>query len=119
MTIIGPLAIAEPPNLDQVFVIIPALNEEAAIAHVIQDLQSQGLTKIRVVDNGSTDRTSEKAKASGGEVVQEPVAVMVAPAGGDYSTFRLGWNGFCSVMGMAVTTSASFPSFLPDAASLI
>ncbi|MCL6433717.1 MAG: glycosyltransferase family 2 protein [Leptolyngbyaceae cyanobacterium HOT.MB2.61] len=74
MTIIGPLAIAEPPNLDQVFVIIPALNEEAAIAHVIQDLQSQGLTKIRVVDNGSTDRTSEKAKASGGEVVQEPVA---------------------------------------------
>ncbi|WP_421654613.1 glycosyltransferase family 2 protein [Leptothermofonsia sp. ETS-13] len=73
MTIIAPPAIAEPLNLDRVFVIIPALNEEATIASVIQDLQSQGLTQIRVVDNGSTDRTCEKAQAAGAEVIQEPI----------------------------------------------
>ena len=36
---------------ENVLVVIPVRNEEITIAAVIQDLQSFGLTKIRVVDN--------------------------------------------------------------------
>ena len=37
------------PGLENVLVIIPVRNEEKTIVAVIQDLQSFGLTKIRVV----------------------------------------------------------------------
>ncbi len=52
--------------------IIPARNEEGNIANVIASLQRQGITRVRVVDNGSTDRTAEVARAAGAEVVTEP-----------------------------------------------
>ncbi|MGK7874027.1 MAG: glycosyltransferase [Xenococcaceae cyanobacterium] len=58
--------------LDNILVIIPVLNEEATITGVIQSLQSSGLKKIRVVDNGSTDQSVAKAKAAGAEVLLEP-----------------------------------------------
>lgn len=59
-------------DLDRVLVIIPVLNEEATIAQVIQALQAQGLRQIRVVDNGSADRSATIATAQGAEVVYEP-----------------------------------------------
>lgn len=54
--------------------IIPVLNEEATIAQVIQSLQSIGLYHIRVVDNGSRDRSAEVAFKAGAEVLHEPIA---------------------------------------------
>jgi glycosyltransferase involved in cell wall biosynthesis len=63
----------ESASLTNVLVIIPVLNEEATISRVIQALQAHGLTQIRVVDNGSTDRTIEAAEGSGAEVLQEPI----------------------------------------------
>ena len=60
-------------DLNRVFVIIPALNEEATIGCVIQSLQSYGLTNIYVVDNGSSDRTAIKARSAGAEVFSEPM----------------------------------------------
>ncbi len=60
-------------DLNRVFVIIPALNEEDTIAGVIQSLQAYGLTNIYVVDNGSSDRTAIKARAAGAKVISEPV----------------------------------------------
>ena len=59
---------------NKVLVIIPVRNEEATIATVIQDLQAFGLTKIRVVDNDSRDRSSIVAKESGAEVLFESIA---------------------------------------------
>ena len=59
-------------NLDQVLVIIPVLNEEASIGGVIKNLQHQGLQHIRIVDNGSSDRSGEIAIAQGATVVREP-----------------------------------------------
>jgi glycosyltransferase involved in cell wall biosynthesis len=50
--------------------IIPALNEEAAISHVVGDIPDL-VNKVVVVDNGSTDRTMEKAKEAGAVVVHE------------------------------------------------
>jgi len=59
--------------LDSIQVIIPALDEEETIGGVVSSLQEQGLTRIRVVDNGSVDRTAEVASQAGAEVLTEPV----------------------------------------------
>jgi glycosyltransferase involved in cell wall biosynthesis len=57
-----------------VSVIIPALNEEEPIAAVVADCLTTNLAgEIIVVDNGSTDRTAERARAAGARVVAEPV----------------------------------------------
>ncbi len=54
-------------------VIIPALNEEGAIAEVVARLQSGGSWhEIIVVDDGSTDATGERACAAGAIVVRHP-----------------------------------------------
>ena len=60
--------------LDSIQVIIPALDEEATLGGVITELQGLGLTRIRVVDNGSRDRTAQVAAAAGAEVLTEPIA---------------------------------------------
>lgn len=54
-------------------VIIPALNEEGALPRVLEELRSLGLESIRVVDNGSTDRTAAMARQLGADVSSEPV----------------------------------------------
>jgi len=51
-------------------VVIPALDEEQAIAHVIADIP-EWVDDIVVVDNGSRDRTAEVAKTAGARVVRE------------------------------------------------
>ncbi|NJR39547.1 MAG: glycosyltransferase family 2 protein [Leptolyngbyaceae cyanobacterium CSU_1_4] len=60
-------------NLDFILVIIPVLNEEATIAKVIHSLQAIGLHHIRVVDNGSRDRSTEMAFKAGAKVFYEPI----------------------------------------------
>ncbi len=57
-------------------VIIPALNEEAAITGVVRNIRAlhmPGPTAIFVIDNGSTDSTAALALAAGARVVPEPV----------------------------------------------
>lgn len=53
-----------------IYVIIPALNEEEAIAKVVADLP-EAVTEVVVIDNGSTDRTSEVARKAGATVLKE------------------------------------------------
>jgi glycosyltransferase involved in cell wall biosynthesis len=52
-------------------VIIPALNEEESIAGVIAEIPSW-VDRILVADNGSTDRTAERAQDAGAQVVPAP-----------------------------------------------
>lgn len=52
--------------------IIPALNEEKSIESVIQKLPRELYEAVIVVDNGSTDRTADVARAAGARVVTEP-----------------------------------------------
>mgnify|MGYP005697537253 CR=1 FL=1 len=52
-------------------VIIPAYNEAPAISKVIGDIPNF-VQEIIVVDNGSTDPTSEVAKRAGATVLIEP-----------------------------------------------
>jgi hypothetical protein len=61
-----------PANSENVVVVIPALNEEASLPQVIVRLQALGLFRIRVVDNGSQDRTAVVARHSSAEVICEP-----------------------------------------------
>ncbi len=54
-----------------VSVIIPVLNEERAIANVLNDIPKTLVQEIIVVDNGCTDRTAEIARKHGAKVVTE------------------------------------------------
>ena len=57
--------------MNNVSVIIPALNEEEPIAGVVREVvATKILTDIIVVDNGSTDRTAERAREAGARVVK-------------------------------------------------
>lgn len=54
-------------------VVIPALNEEEALPEVLRDLARWAPdAHVVVVDNGSTDRTAERAEALGATVVHQP-----------------------------------------------
>lgn len=56
-----------------VSVIIPALNEEEPIAGVVREVAATRIPdEIIVVDNGSTDRTAERARGAGARVVKAP-----------------------------------------------
>jgi glycosyltransferase involved in cell wall biosynthesis len=61
---------SESPSLA---IVIPCLNEEPAVAGVVQEYRAAfPAARILVVDNGSTDRTAAVAAAAGAEVLVEP-----------------------------------------------
>ncbi len=59
------------PETGPIRVIIPALNEEQAIAKVLRAIPAD-TAEVIVVDNGSTDATAETARSLGATVVCEP-----------------------------------------------
>jgi len=61
------------PDAVRVGVVIPALNEEEPIAAVVRECLATGLPgEVIVVDNGSSDRTADRAREAGARVVVEP-----------------------------------------------
>jgi len=67
--------------MSAVSVIIPALNEAEPIAGVVHEVAATKIpADIIVVDNGSTDRTAERARNAGARVVSEPVPVTAGGA---------------------------------------
>ena len=61
-----------PPVTGSVAVLIPALNEEETLPGVLADLRTRSVGPVVVVDNGSTDRTSDIAVRGGAYLVTEP-----------------------------------------------
>jgi len=56
-----------------VSVVIPALNEEEPIGDVVRAVLATGIPReVIVVDNGSADRTTERAQEAGARVISEP-----------------------------------------------
>ena len=53
-------------------IVIPAFNEESTIESVIFDLKEYGFTHILIVDDASTDKAYQLAKASGVTVISLP-----------------------------------------------
>ncbi|EJF09032.1 glycosyltransferase family 2 protein [Pontibacter sp. BAB1700] len=58
--------------MPRISVIIPAYNEEKSIAHVISDIPAELVQEVIVVNNNSSDSTSEVARAAGATVLHEP-----------------------------------------------
>ena len=58
-------------DLSNVAVVIPALNEEDSLPHVLHALPDVGATLV--VDNGSTDNTAQVADALGAHVLRQPM----------------------------------------------
>ena len=55
--------------MQNIFIIIPAKNEQKSIETVLQDVQKYGYTNIVVVDDGSTDQTGRIARDAGAIVL--------------------------------------------------
>ena len=56
-----------------VSIVIPALNEEEPISDVVRECLATKIPReIMVVDNGSDDRTADRAREAGARVVTEP-----------------------------------------------
>lgn len=54
----------------EIWIVIPAYNEERSIGDVIDALRAEGWKDIIVVDDGSKDRTGEIAKQKNAVVVR-------------------------------------------------
>ncbi|HEY1353369.1 MAG TPA: glycosyltransferase family 2 protein [Ktedonobacteraceae bacterium] len=59
-------------NTQQIALVIPALNEEEALQHLLAELPDDLVRWVIVVDNGSTDATAAVATAGGALVASEP-----------------------------------------------
>jgi len=84
-------------DLARVTVVIPCLNEEAPIAEVVREVLAQGVGEVIVVDNGSTDRTAERAREAGARVVSQP---------------RRGYGRACAAGAAAVLPAAEIICFM-------
>jgi dolichol-phosphate hexosyltransferase len=91
-----------------VTVIIPCLNEEQGIERVLTRMP-QFVDEVIVVDNGSTDRTSDVAESFGAKVVREDVRGY----GRAYKT------GFARATGDVIITLDGDHSYPPDAISYL
>jgi glycosyltransferase involved in cell wall biosynthesis len=66
--------------VNDLLVLIPALNEEEAIAGVVGRTLSALPADVLVIDDGSTDETSVRARAAGALVVRHPFNLGVGAA---------------------------------------
>jgi hypothetical protein len=92
----------------KITVIIPCLNEEQGIEQVLTRMP-KFVDEVIVVDNGSTDRTSEVARSFGARVILEDVRGY----GRAYKT------GFASAAGDIIITLDGDHSYPPDAISYL
>ena len=92
----------------KITVIIPCLNEEQGIERVLNRMP-EFVDETIVVDNGSTDRTSDVAKSLGAKVVREDVRGY----GRAYKT------GFSQATGDVIITLDGDHSYPPDAISYL
>src|ERR1700758_4533870 len=92
----------------RITVIIPCLNEEQGIESVMRRMP-EFVDEVIVVDNGSTDRTSDVAHSFGAEVIREPVR-------GYGRSYK---RGFASATGDIIVTLDGDHSYPPDAISYL
>jgi glycosyltransferase involved in cell wall biosynthesis len=92
----------------RITVIIPCLNEEQGIESVLRRMP-EFVDEVIVVDNGSTDRTSDVAKGFGARVIRENVRGY----GRSYKA------GFSSASGDILITLDGDHSYPPDAISYL
>ncbi|MGE5568642.1 MAG: glycosyltransferase family 2 protein [Rhodospirillales bacterium] len=89
-------------------VVIPCLNEEQGIEQVLKRMP-EFVDEVVVVDNGSTDRTSDVARAYGAQVIREEVR-------GYGRSYR---RGFANARGDIIVTLDGDHSYPVDAISYL
>ena len=92
----------------RITVIIPCLNEEQGIELVLKRMP-EFVDQVIVVDNGSTDRTSDVARTFGAEVIREEVR-------GYGRSYK---RGFATATGDLIVTLDGDHSYPPDAISYL
>lgn len=60
-------------SISNVFIALPAYNEEEVITNVLSQIQKEGYSNIVVVDDGSTDNTATKAEQAGATVIRHSI----------------------------------------------
>jgi len=93
---------------DTITVIIPCLNEEEGIERVLRAMPDF-VDQVIVVDNGSTDRTSQVATSLGAQVIREDVR-------GYGRSYK---RGFADAIGDLIVTLDGDHSYPPDAISYL
>lgn len=58
---------------NKIYIVIPAFNEESVIQDVIKEVQDAGYENIIIVDDGSSDKTQEKAKIASATVLRHKI----------------------------------------------
>ena len=106
------------PNLDDgnILVVVPAYNEARNVGKVVAGLVSEGF-KVLVVDDGSTDETSEVARIAGGKVIVLPFNLGVGGAlrvGFQYAT-QLGFRAVIQVDADGQHLSSEIPKLIDSA----
>ena len=92
----------------KITVVIPCLNEEQGIEQILRRMPEY-VDQVIVVDNGSTDRTSEVAQSYGAQVIREDVR-------GYGRSYR---RGFASAQGDLIVTLDGDHSYPVDALSYL
>jgi dolichol-phosphate hexosyltransferase len=92
----------------KITVVIPCLNEEQGVEKVLRRMPAF-VDQVIVVDNGSTDRTSDVARALGAEVIREDVR-------GYGRSYK---RGFRDATGDIIVTLDGDHSYPPDAISYL
>jgi glycosyltransferase involved in cell wall biosynthesis len=84
--------------LERTLVVMPALNEEEAVGDVVREVFAKvpGVTCL-VVDDGSTDKTAERAHAAGAIVLRLPINLGVGGAMRAGFKYAVG-HGFSNVV---------------------
>jgi glycosyltransferase involved in cell wall biosynthesis len=92
-----------------VSVVIPALDEEEPIADVVREVIATGVAgEMIVADNGSTDRTADKARSAGARVVTAPRGYGRACAAGVAAV-----AGECDIIVFLDGDGSDCPEFMP------
>lgn len=89
-------------------VVIPCLNEEQGVEQVLRRMP-EFVDEVIVVDNGSTDRTSDVARGFGAQVIREDVR-------GYGRSYK---RGFANAKGDIIVTLDGDHSYPPDAISYL